>query len=151
MFNKESTVFWNSRLIAVLFIFSFNHIYSFLDGYTTEDLVFYWKAHEPVQVTKQLNLPTFSLYDFFTDYCTSRTNTGKFHSKNLNKFMKICKLLRLFFTKVIESQKFDLFVVIFKLFVFCGFTFGSQKWSKFERKKYFACIVFTKILFSSLS
>uniref|UniRef100_A0AAN0N7B7 Glutamate-gated chloride ion channel n=1 Tax=Polyphagotarsonemus latus TaxID=1204166 RepID=A0AAN0N7B7_9ACAR len=47
-------------------------------GYTTEDVVFIWKPSEPVQVTKNLNLPTFSLYDFNTGYCTSKTNTGEY-------------------------------------------------------------------------
>lgn len=49
-----------------------------IDGYTTEDLIFYWKSKDPVQVTTSLNLPTFSLYKHVTGYCTSRTNTGKY-------------------------------------------------------------------------
>ncbi|XP_015786433.1 glutamate-gated chloride channel-like isoform X1 [Tetranychus urticae] len=47
-------------------------------GYTTEDLVFMWKKTDPVQVTKQLHLPTFALADYITEYCTSRTNTGEY-------------------------------------------------------------------------
>ncbi|XP_053209129.1 glutamate-gated chloride channel-like [Panonychus citri] len=47
-------------------------------GYTTEDLVFVWKKTDPVQVTKQLHLPTFALSDYITEYCTSRTNTGEY-------------------------------------------------------------------------
>lgn len=50
------------------------------DGYTTEDLVFIWKKGDPVQVTKNLHLPRFTLEKFQTTYCTSRTNTGKFKS-----------------------------------------------------------------------
>ena len=47
-------------------------------GYTTEDLVFLWKEDDPVQVTKQLNLSRFTLLNFLTSYCTSRTNTGEY-------------------------------------------------------------------------
>jgi len=47
-------------------------------GYTTEDLVFLWKEGDPVQVTKTLHLPRFTLERFNTDYCTSRTNTGEY-------------------------------------------------------------------------
>ena len=46
-------------------------------GYTTEDLVFLWKEADPVQVTKNLHLPRFTLEKYLTAYCTSRTNTGK--------------------------------------------------------------------------
>ncbi|RWS23296.1 glutamate-gated chloride channel 5-like protein [Leptotrombidium deliense] len=45
------------------------------NGYTTEDVVFQWKEKDPVQVTKNLHLPTFTLARFVTEYCTSRTNT----------------------------------------------------------------------------
>lgn len=47
-------------------------------GYTTEDLVFLWREGDPVQVTKTLHLPRFTLERFNTDYCTSRTNTGEY-------------------------------------------------------------------------
>lgn len=47
-------------------------------GYTTEDLVFLWKEEEPVQVTKQLNLSRFTLLNFLTSYCSSKTNTGEY-------------------------------------------------------------------------
>lgn len=47
-------------------------------GYTTEDLVFLWKESDPVQVTSQLNLSRFTLLNFLTSYCTSRTNTGEY-------------------------------------------------------------------------
>ncbi|XP_064471015.1 glutamate-gated chloride channel-like isoform X3 [Ornithodoros turicata] len=47
-------------------------------GYTTEDLVFLWKEGDPVQVTKNLHLPRFTLERYQTDYCTSRTNTGDY-------------------------------------------------------------------------
>lgn len=48
------------------------------DAYSTEDLVFTWKANNPVQVSADINLPRFTLKDYNTKYCTSRTNTGKF-------------------------------------------------------------------------
>ncbi|KAI1289871.1 Glutamate-gated chloride channel [Halotydeus destructor] len=47
-------------------------------GYTTEDLIFLWKEGDPVQITKSLNLPKFTLLNFLTSYCTSRTNTGAY-------------------------------------------------------------------------
>jgi hypothetical protein len=48
-----------------------------LDGWTTADLVFLWKEGDPVQVVKNLHLPRFTLEKFLTDYCNSKTNTGK--------------------------------------------------------------------------
>jgi len=47
-------------------------------GFTTNDLVFLWKEGDPVQVTKNLHLPDFTLEKYLTDYCTSRTNTGEY-------------------------------------------------------------------------
>jgi anionic glutamate receptor len=47
-------------------------------GYTTDDLVFLWKEGDPVQVTKNLHLPRFTLEKYLTAYCTSRTNTGEY-------------------------------------------------------------------------
>jgi hypothetical protein len=47
------------------------------DGWTTDDLVFLWKEGDPVQVVKNLHLPRFTLEKFLTDYCNSKTNTGK--------------------------------------------------------------------------
>ncbi|XP_076062284.1 glutamate-gated chloride channel-like isoform X2 [Oratosquilla oratoria] len=47
-------------------------------GWTTEDLVFLWKSVDPVQVTKNLHLPRFTLEKFITDYCNSKTNTGEY-------------------------------------------------------------------------
>ncbi|XP_035779179.1 glutamate-gated chloride channel isoform X1 [Anopheles albimanus] len=46
-------------------------------GWTTADLVFLWKEGDPVQVVKNLHLPRFTLEKFLTDYCNSKTNTGK--------------------------------------------------------------------------
>jgi glutamate receptor, anionic len=47
------------------------------DGWTTDDLVFLWRAGDPVQVAKNLQLPRFSLQKFKTDSCNSKTNTGQ--------------------------------------------------------------------------
>ncbi|XP_022258788.1 glutamate-gated chloride channel-like [Limulus polyphemus] len=47
-------------------------------GYTTEDLMFEWKEGDPVQITKNLHLPRFTLEKYLTDYCTSKTNTGEY-------------------------------------------------------------------------
>ncbi|RWS24921.1 glutamate-gated chloride channel-like protein [Leptotrombidium deliense] len=47
-------------------------------GYTTEDLIFLWKDGDPVQVTKSLHLPRFSLQNFITMNCSSQTNTGDY-------------------------------------------------------------------------
>ena len=47
------------------------------DGWTTDDLVFLWRAGDPVQVAKNLQLPRFSLQKFKTDSCNSKTNTGR--------------------------------------------------------------------------
>ncbi|XP_021704267.1 glutamate-gated chloride channel isoform X3 [Aedes aegypti] len=49
-------------------------------GWTTADLVFLWKEGDPVQVVKNLHLPRFTLEKFLTDYCNSKTNTGKYYS-----------------------------------------------------------------------
>lgn len=37
-----------------------------------------WKEGDPVQITKDLNLPRFTLSGKKTDICTSRTNTGEY-------------------------------------------------------------------------
>jgi len=57
-------------------------------GYTTEDLVFLWKEGDPVQVTKNLHLPKFTLQKFETKYCTSRTNTGEYSCLKIDLFFK---------------------------------------------------------------
>lgn len=60
----------------------------FLDGWTTDDLVFLWKEGDPVQVVKNLHLPRFTLEKFLTDYCNSKTNTGcVFYSFQVNSFV----------------------------------------------------------------
>ncbi|XP_076342382.1 glutamate-gated chloride channel-like [Tachypleus tridentatus] len=47
-------------------------------GYTTEDLTFEWKEGDPVQVSKNIHLPRFTLEKYLTNYCTSKTNTGEY-------------------------------------------------------------------------
>lgn len=61
----------------VLFIRTQTLFCAFADGWTTADLVFLWKEGDPVQVVKNLHLPRFTLEKFLTDYCNSKTNTGK--------------------------------------------------------------------------
>ncbi|RWS30047.1 glutamate-gated chloride channel 1 protein-like protein [Leptotrombidium deliense] len=58
------------------------------NGYTTEDLVFLWKAGDPVQITKKLNLPRFTLMKYLTKYCTSRTNTGEYSCLEVDLIFK---------------------------------------------------------------
>ncbi|XP_054155655.1 glutamate-gated chloride channel-like [Oppia nitens] len=57
-------------------------------GYTTDDLVFMWKEGDPVQVTKSLNLPRFTLQKYLTNYCTSRTNTGEYSCLKVDLLFK---------------------------------------------------------------
>lgn len=65
----------------------------FSDGWTTDDLVFLWKDGDPVQVVKNLHLPRFTLEKFLTDYCNSKTNTGKPQLYNI----KVINIERLIF------------------------------------------------------
>lgn len=57
------------------------------DGWTTDDLVFLWKEGDPVQVVKNLHLPRFTLEKFLTDYCNSKTNTGRSSTLNYAVFI----------------------------------------------------------------
>lgn len=57
--------------------YRYNSAYYHIDGWTTDDLVFLWKEDDPVQVVKNLHLPRFTLEKFVTNYCNSKTNTGK--------------------------------------------------------------------------
>ncbi|CAL4148031.1 unnamed protein product, partial [Meganyctiphanes norvegica] len=47
-------------------------------GKTADDLALLWKEHDPVQITRNLHLPRFSLQRFTTDYCNTKTNTGEY-------------------------------------------------------------------------
>ena len=53
-------------------------IIKFLDGWTTDDLVYKWKTDDPVQMVKDLNLPRFKLEKYFTGDCNTKTNTGEY-------------------------------------------------------------------------
>ncbi|XP_042209304.1 glutamate-gated chloride channel-like [Homarus americanus] len=57
-------------------------------GWTTEDLVFLWEKEEPIQVTKNLHLPRFTLEHFVTEYCNSKTNTGEYSCLKVNLIFK---------------------------------------------------------------
>ncbi|KAK3864844.1 hypothetical protein Pcinc_029506 [Petrolisthes cinctipes] len=57
-------------------------------GWTTEDLLFKWKENEPIQVTKELHLPRFTLEHFETKYCNSKTNTGEYSCLMVNLTFK---------------------------------------------------------------
>ena len=43
-----------------------------------DDLIYEWKAEEPVQIVRDLNLPRFKLEYYDTDSCNTQTNTGVF-------------------------------------------------------------------------
>jgi len=59
----------------------FNKPWSYVDGYTTDHIIYKWRAEDPVQVTPDLHLPRFALEQFSTDYCDSHTNFGKLNLK----------------------------------------------------------------------
>ena len=65
--------------------------YVFIDGYTTDHIIYKWIEVDPVQISKAIMFPHFSLalnqtlkresnirkYTYLSSYsCTSRTNTG---------------------------------------------------------------------------
>ena len=52
-------------------------VFKLSDGWTTADLIYKWKELDPVQIVNDLNLPRFKLERFSTDYCNTKTNTGK--------------------------------------------------------------------------
>ena len=49
----------------------------FLDGWTTDDLLYLWKDEDPVQIVPDLHLPRFTLEKYISAYCNIKTNTGK--------------------------------------------------------------------------
>ena len=49
----------------------------YADGWTTDDLKYQWKKADPVQITKDLHLPRFTLEKYVSDYCNIKTNTGE--------------------------------------------------------------------------
>ncbi|XP_047489124.1 glutamate-gated chloride channel-like [Penaeus chinensis] len=57
-------------------------------GWTTDDLLFLWEDNEPIQVTKNLYLPRFTLEHFVPAYCNSKTNTGEYSCLQVNLIFK---------------------------------------------------------------
>ncbi|XP_023228443.1 glutamate-gated chloride channel-like [Centruroides sculpturatus] len=57
-------------------------------GYTKEELIFIWKEGDPIQLTKNLHLPRFTLERYETDYCSSRTNTGEYSCLKVDLLFK---------------------------------------------------------------
>ena len=55
---------------------SISILYYCSDGWTMDDLIYEWKAEEPVQIVDNLNLPRFKLEHYDTDSCNTLTNTG---------------------------------------------------------------------------
>lgn len=49
-------------------------------GYTTDDVVLMWKESDPVQVSRNVRVPNFSLESHQTDYCTSKSANGEQYS-----------------------------------------------------------------------
>lgn len=95
------------------------HLLLTTDGYTTEDLVFLWKEGDPVQVTKTLHLPRFTLQKFKTEYCTSRTNTGMCLSS------RITSLVVLSFDQKSRENNFSsshILTIFFEEKIFFSFT-----------------------------
>ena len=54
------------------------HFLFYKDGWTMDDLIYEWKAEEPVQIVDNLNLPRFKLEHYDTDHCNTLTNTGEY-------------------------------------------------------------------------
>lgn len=88
-------------LMPFIFTFSFPHPSS--DGWTTADLVFLWKEGDPVQVVKNLHLPRFTLEKFLTDYCNSKTNTGKNELRSIASSLSGAFDLELSVRKAVDS------------------------------------------------
>ena len=86
--NLQNT---NGKLYVILnaFLpFLYLNIRRRTDGYTTEDVVFLWKEGDPVQITSKLNLSRFTLLKYFTEYCTSKTNTGAYSCIKVSMLFK---------------------------------------------------------------
>ena len=65
------------KLLVTLTAKSGFSLFKLSDGWTTADLIYKWKELDPVQIVNDLNLPRFKLERFSTDYCNTKTNTGK--------------------------------------------------------------------------
>jgi hypothetical protein len=65
-----------------------------------------WKEGDPVQVTKSLNLPRFTLQKYLTKYCTSRTNTGIKLYQMIYSLMNYLTLINSFYQRLKEFRAF---------------------------------------------
>lgn len=67
---------------AYLLYFSYFEIHTYCtyntDAYTTDDIIYEWKEHNPVQLKSTVNssLPSFILENYRVTYCSSKTTTG---------------------------------------------------------------------------
>ena len=55
----------------------------YIDGWTTEDLIFEWREIEPVQVPENMKLPRFIVEKVQTDFCSSNTTTGDISANHI--------------------------------------------------------------------
>lgn len=80
--------FWIFSLQNIKFKF---YLVLFKDAYTTDDIKYEWKLTNPIQQKEGLrqSLPSFELQDVLTDYCTSKTNTGRVYFI-FNEFSGLC-------------------------------------------------------------
>ncbi|PAV83403.1 hypothetical protein WR25_16134 [Diploscapter pachys] len=88
--HKDGSILYSVRLSLVLSCpmkleyYPLDHQKCDIDvasyAYTTDDIVFQWKAIEPIQRKPGLrkSLPSFDLQDIQTGYCNSITNTGTY-------------------------------------------------------------------------
>lgn len=88
--HKDGTILYSVRISLVLSCPMHLQFYPmdvqqcFIDlasyAYTTKDIEYIWKPHEPVQLKAGLSssLPSFQLNNVSTTYCTSTTNTGSY-------------------------------------------------------------------------
>ena len=71
-------------MISVQLVHNNHWIYNFLDGWTTDDLIYKWKIPDPVQLAGGLSLPGgFKLVNYTDLNCDVVTATGEL----LNSFI----------------------------------------------------------------
>ncbi|KAJ1351254.1 Glutamate-gated chloride channel alpha [Parelaphostrongylus tenuis] len=88
--HKDGTVLYSVRISMILSCPMHLQFYPmdvqqcYIDlasyAYTTKDIEYVWKSHDPVQLKHGLSssLPSFHLNNVSTTYCTSKTNTGTY-------------------------------------------------------------------------
>ncbi|KAE9413919.1 hypothetical protein Angca_009162 [Angiostrongylus cantonensis] len=88
--HKDGTILYSVRISMVLSCPMHLQFYPmdvqqcYIDlasyAYTTKDIEYVWKSHDPVQLKHGLSssLPSFQLNNVSTTYCTSKTNTGTY-------------------------------------------------------------------------